>query len=172
MTFRPDISSGPPRSWKRPATGIMRSPISRGRTASIPATTASIGTTAPISASAPPPIPSTAGRRRWNHRSLDAYLKDLAAGKPPMADSEILSRRTTASGGPLPRFSDARGHSSGGLQKAVWSGSAGGKGGNPEKADGRQFGGDPERLSDADTRGDGRRRQPGLDLNRSSGKKP
>ncbi len=30
-------------------------------------------------------------QRRWNHRSLDAYLKDLAAGKAPMADSEILT---------------------------------------------------------------------------------
>jgi coproporphyrinogen III oxidase-like Fe-S oxidoreductase len=30
-------------------------------------------------------------QRRWNHRSLDAYLKDLAAGKAPMAESEILA---------------------------------------------------------------------------------
>jgi oxygen-independent coproporphyrinogen-3 oxidase len=32
------------------------------------------------------------GRSRWwNHRSVTAYLKDLAAGKPPVADSEFLS---------------------------------------------------------------------------------
>jgi oxygen-independent coproporphyrinogen-3 oxidase len=32
------------------------------------------------------------GRQRmWNHRSVTAYLKDLAAGKPPVADSEFLS---------------------------------------------------------------------------------
>ncbi|MDP1992443.1 MAG: radical SAM family heme chaperone HemW [Syntrophales bacterium] len=30
-------------------------------------------------------------QRRWNHRSVAAYLKDLAAGKPPVADSEFLS---------------------------------------------------------------------------------
>lgn len=30
--------------------------------------------------------------RRWNHRSLGAYLADLAAGKPPVADGERLSR--------------------------------------------------------------------------------
>ncbi len=30
-------------------------------------------------------------RRRWNHRSVAAYLKDIAAGKPPVADSELLS---------------------------------------------------------------------------------
>jgi len=30
-------------------------------------------------------------QRRWNHRSVTAYLKDLAAGKPPVADSELLS---------------------------------------------------------------------------------
>jgi oxygen-independent coproporphyrinogen III oxidase len=30
-------------------------------------------------------------RRRWNQRSIAAYLKDLAAGKPPTADSELLS---------------------------------------------------------------------------------
>lgn len=30
-------------------------------------------------------------QRRWNHRSATAYLKDLAVGKPPMADSELLS---------------------------------------------------------------------------------
>jgi oxygen-independent coproporphyrinogen-3 oxidase len=30
-------------------------------------------------------------QRRWNHRSVTAYLKDLAAGKPPVADSEFLS---------------------------------------------------------------------------------
>ena len=30
-------------------------------------------------------------QRRWNHRSVAAYLKDLAAGKPPVADSELLS---------------------------------------------------------------------------------
>ena len=30
-------------------------------------------------------------QRRWNHRSVDAYLKDLAAGKSPVADSEFLS---------------------------------------------------------------------------------
>ena len=30
-------------------------------------------------------------QRRWNHRSVAAYLKDLAAGKPPVADSEVLS---------------------------------------------------------------------------------
>ncbi|MBA4423914.1 MAG: coproporphyrinogen III oxidase, partial [Syntrophus sp. (in: bacteria)] len=30
-------------------------------------------------------------RRRWNHRSVAAYLKDLAAGKPPVADSEFLT---------------------------------------------------------------------------------
>jgi oxygen-independent coproporphyrinogen-3 oxidase len=30
-------------------------------------------------------------QRRGNHRSLAAYLKDLAAGKPPVADSEVLS---------------------------------------------------------------------------------
>lgn len=30
-------------------------------------------------------------QRRWNHRSVCAYLKDLAAGKPPVADSELLS---------------------------------------------------------------------------------
>ncbi len=30
-------------------------------------------------------------RRRWNHRSVAAYLKDLAAGKPPVAESELLS---------------------------------------------------------------------------------
>jgi oxygen-independent coproporphyrinogen III oxidase len=30
-------------------------------------------------------------QRRWNHRSVAAYLTDLAAGKPPVADSEVLS---------------------------------------------------------------------------------
>lgn len=30
-------------------------------------------------------------QRRWNHRSVAAYLKDLAAGKPPVADSEFLT---------------------------------------------------------------------------------
>ncbi|MBM4313494.1 MAG: radical SAM family heme chaperone HemW [Deltaproteobacteria bacterium] len=30
-------------------------------------------------------------RRRWNHRSIAAYLKELAAGKPPTAESELLS---------------------------------------------------------------------------------
>jgi oxygen-independent coproporphyrinogen III oxidase len=30
-------------------------------------------------------------QRRWNHRSLAAYLRDLVAGKPPVADSEVLS---------------------------------------------------------------------------------
>lgn len=30
-------------------------------------------------------------QRRWNHRSVAAYLKDLTAGKPPVADSEVLS---------------------------------------------------------------------------------
>ena len=30
-------------------------------------------------------------QRRWNHRSVAAYLKDLAAGKPPVADSELLN---------------------------------------------------------------------------------
>jgi oxygen-independent coproporphyrinogen III oxidase len=30
-------------------------------------------------------------QRRWNHRSVAAYLKDLAAGTPPVADSEFLS---------------------------------------------------------------------------------
>lgn len=30
-------------------------------------------------------------QRRWNHRSVAAYLKDLAAGKPPVADSESLT---------------------------------------------------------------------------------
>jgi oxygen-independent coproporphyrinogen-3 oxidase len=30
-------------------------------------------------------------QRQWNHRSVAAYLKDLAAGKPPVADSELLS---------------------------------------------------------------------------------
>jgi oxygen-independent coproporphyrinogen-3 oxidase len=30
-------------------------------------------------------------QRRWNHRSVAAYLKDLTAGKPPVADSEFLS---------------------------------------------------------------------------------
>jgi oxygen-independent coproporphyrinogen-3 oxidase len=30
-------------------------------------------------------------QRRWNHRSVTAYLKDLAAGKPPVADSECLT---------------------------------------------------------------------------------
>lgn len=30
-------------------------------------------------------------RRRWNHRSVPAYLKDLAAGKPPMAEAESLT---------------------------------------------------------------------------------
>jgi oxygen-independent coproporphyrinogen III oxidase len=29
--------------------------------------------------------------RRWNHRSVSAYLKDLAAGKAPVADSEWLN---------------------------------------------------------------------------------
>ena len=111
-------------------------------------------------------------QRRWNHRSLDS----LSAGsrRRKTADRRLRDpdRRTAATGGPLPRFSDPAGDSSGGLQKAIWSGSADGKGGNSEKADGRQSGGDPGRFSDADTRGDGRRRQPGPDLNRSSGKKP
>jgi oxygen-independent coproporphyrinogen-3 oxidase len=32
------------------------------------------------------------GRRRWcNHRSVNAYREDLAAGKPPVADSELLT---------------------------------------------------------------------------------
>jgi oxygen-independent coproporphyrinogen-3 oxidase len=32
------------------------------------------------------------GRSRWwNHRSITAYLNDLAAGKPPVADSERLT---------------------------------------------------------------------------------
>jgi oxygen-independent coproporphyrinogen III oxidase len=30
-------------------------------------------------------------QRRWNHRSLGAYLKDLTAGKTPVADSELLT---------------------------------------------------------------------------------
>jgi oxygen-independent coproporphyrinogen III oxidase len=30
-------------------------------------------------------------QRQWNHRSVAAYLKDVTAGKPPVADSEILS---------------------------------------------------------------------------------
>lgn len=30
-------------------------------------------------------------QRRWNHRSVAAYLKDLAAAKPPVEDSEFLS---------------------------------------------------------------------------------
>jgi oxygen-independent coproporphyrinogen-3 oxidase len=30
-------------------------------------------------------------QRRWNHRSVAAYLKDLAAGKLPVADSEFLN---------------------------------------------------------------------------------
>jgi len=30
-------------------------------------------------------------QRRWNHRSVATYLKDLATGKPPVADSELLS---------------------------------------------------------------------------------
>jgi oxygen-independent coproporphyrinogen-3 oxidase len=30
-------------------------------------------------------------QRRWNHRSVNAYLKDLVSGKPPVADSELLS---------------------------------------------------------------------------------
>ena len=33
----------------------------------------------------------TGRQRRWNHRSVAAYLKDLAAGKPPVADSEFLN---------------------------------------------------------------------------------
>ncbi|OHE23109.1 MAG: hypothetical protein A2X92_01175, partial [Syntrophus sp. GWC2_56_31] len=32
------------------------------------------------------------GRRRWwNHRSVETYGEDLAVGKPPVADSELLS---------------------------------------------------------------------------------
>jgi oxygen-independent coproporphyrinogen-3 oxidase len=30
-------------------------------------------------------------RRRWNHRSVKTYLEDLAAGKPPVANSELLT---------------------------------------------------------------------------------
>jgi oxygen-independent coproporphyrinogen-3 oxidase len=30
-------------------------------------------------------------QRRWNHRSVAAYLKDLTSGKPPVAASELLS---------------------------------------------------------------------------------
>jgi oxygen-independent coproporphyrinogen III oxidase len=32
------------------------------------------------------------GRRWWNHRSIAAYIKDLAAGKPPRGGTETLSR--------------------------------------------------------------------------------
>ncbi len=32
------------------------------------------------------------GRRWWNHRSIEGYVHDLAAGKPPVAGEETLSR--------------------------------------------------------------------------------
>ena len=76
-------------------------------------------------------------QRRWNHRSVDAYLKDLAAGKPPMADSEILTDEQLRLEALFLGFRTRRGIHLEEFKRRYGQDLAGGKGGNPEKAHGR-----------------------------------
>ncbi len=67
-----------------------------------------------------PAAHSFSGReRRWNRRSVNAYIDDLASGTNARRIQGNPERRTAPPGGPLPRFPDAPGNLPGDVQESV-----------------------------------------------------